>query len=566
MHSHTGRYTIIFNGEIYNFKPLRTELLNQGYSFHSKTDTEVILALYQHYGIDCLTRLNGMFAFAIWDKEGRTLFLARDRLGKKPLYYYYDGNHFIFASEVKSILKIPSVKKDICNEALYDYFTYQYIPEPKSIFKNIYKLRPAHCLMIDNRGITEKKYWDLSFNKINTDNETVIAEELYNKLAHSVELRMVSDVPIGAFLSGGIDSSGVVALMSQSASKPATTCTIGFDSKKYDEIDYARSVSQSFKTDHHEFTVRDNISDNLRLIASYFDEPFSDPSFVPTYFVSKLTKRKVTVALAGDGGDENFAGYQKYNTDAIENRLRNLFPAIIRHNLFPVLANLFSLVSSQIFKKGSSLLNSLSYDSAYGFFLTNSFFNQNLWDKLINDKLRNDLGDYHPSHVTEQYYRSADTDDHVSKILYTDIKTYLPGDILVKVDRMSMANSLEVRAPILDYEVVEFAASIPSDLKYRKGEKKYILKKAFKDVLSRDILYRKKMGFSVPLSTWLQNELREITSSYLFSKNSGISNFFKPDEIKSIWYNHLNGKNDYSSELWSLLVFELWWRCYIESN
>ena len=482
IHSQNGKYTIVFNGEIYNFIELRSDLAKEGYTFQTKTDTEVILSLYQRDGIDCLTKLNGMFAFAIWDKEKRTLFLARDRLGKKPLYYYFDGNNFIFASEIKSILKIPLVKKEICHEAIYDYFTYQYIPEPKSIFKNIYKLRPAHWLIVNNEGIIERKYWELSFTNINTNSEAVIAEDLYNKLLHSVELRMVSDVPIGAFLSGGIDSSSVVALMAKSSIKPVTTCTIGFDSDKYDEIEYARSVSNSFKTDHYEFTVKNNISENLQFIASYFDEPFSDPSFVPTYFVSKLTKSKVTVALAGDGGDENFVGYQKYNTDAIENRLRNIIPSFLRQNLFPSLSNAISRLPSQFFKKGSSLLNSLSVNPAYGFYLTNSFFNQDLWGKLINNEFRKNIGDYHPSHLTEQYYHSADTDDHISKLLYTDIKTYLPGDILVKVDRMSMANSLEVRAPILDYKVVEFAASIPSNLKYKDGEKKYILKQAFKEI------------------------------------------------------------------------------------
>lgn len=375
---------------------------------------------------------------------------------------------------------------------------------------------------------------------------------------------MISDVPLGAFLSGGIDSSSVVALMAKSIDKPITTCAIGFDSKVFDEVKYAKMVAELFKTDHHEFTVRNNVSQHLEFITSFFDEPFADPSFIPTYFVSKLASKKVTVALAGDGGDENFAGYQKYTTDNIENQLRSKFPSSVRENIFPYLAQILSQKTNKYFKKGSSLLNTLSVDPAHGFFLTNSFFDDKLWKRIINKNFSDKLGHYHPSSLTKDYYHNADTDDHLSKILYTDIKTYLPGDILVKVDRMSMANSLEVRAPILDYNVVEYAATIPSHLKYKKGEKKYILKRCFNEILPYDILYRKKMGFSVPLADWFRNEIKELAASKLFMASNGLSNFFDVEEIRTIWNEHQEMKRDHSSPLWSLLIFELWWQNYID--
>jgi len=563
MLSKDGRYILVFNGEIYNFPELRLEAESRGYIFKTKTDSEVILALYEQEGENCVNKLNGMFAFAIWDKKNQTLFLSRDRIGKKPLYYYDNGIDFIFGSEIKAILAHPAVKKVVNPEAIYDFFAYQYIPDPKTIFKNIYKLKPGHNLTVTTGKIRISPYWDLSFAHKNTKSEAEISSELLHILDESTKQRMISDVPLGAFLSGGVDSSGVVALMAKNSDNPVTTCSIGFDSKKFDETKYAQQIADQYKTNHHELAVTKNVEDNLRHIASFFDEPFADPSMVPTFFVSQLARQKVTVALAGDGGDESFAGYQKYTIDQIENNLRNKVPSLLRRNLLPKLASLLAGKSNTLLKKGHTLLNTLSLEPDYGFYLTNCFCSDLIWNQLARPEFKRDLADYHPSTLSQEYYKNCDGEDHLSKVLYTDIKTYLPGDILVKVDRMSMANSLEVRAPILDYRVMEYAASLPSNIKLKRSEKKHILKEAFKPLLTDEILYRKKMGFSVPLADWLRKDLRALADEILFAKNSGLSQFFDIKILKEFWQKHQNGSHNFSSELWSFLMFELWWQRYM---
>lgn len=555
---------ITYNGEIYNFNSLRKDLTAKGYTFVSHCDTEVIIYLYQEYGEDCLKYLRGMFAFAIWDSNKNMLFLARDRIGKKPLFYYFDGKTFLFASEIKSILKDKALKREINYEAFYDYFKYLYVPDPKTIYKNTHKLEPGHYMICSKDGIRKKEYWDISFREQSNLNENDISEELLNILDESVRLRMISDVPLGAFLSGGIDSSGIVALMARQQEKPVTTCSIGFDSKDYDEVRYARMVAEQYSTDHHEFTVKENTEEILTDLAYYFDEPFADASAVPTYYVSKVARQSVTVALSGDGGDENFAGYEKYYIDDIENRIRRKIPRLIRRLILPYVSDLFSRGNHAIFRKGTTLLKTLSFESDYGFFLTNTEFDDQLWQGVINEDTKRQIGDYDPFTVTGYYYNKADTDDHLSRILYTDLKTYLPGDILVKVDRMSMANSLEVRSPILDHNVIEFAANIPPGLKYNHGEKKYILKQSFRQILPDEIMYRRKMGFSVPLAQWFREELKEFASSRLLSADAGVNNFFKKDVLKNIWDLHQAETRNYATILWSLLMFELWYRKFIE--
>lgn len=555
---------ITYNGEIYNFQVLRDDLITKGYTFKSNTDTEVIIYLYQEYGVGCLKYLRGMFAFVIWDQRKSILFLARDRIGKKPLFYYHDGRTFVFASEIKSILEDPSVKKEINFLAFYDYFKYLYVPDPKTIYKNIYKLEPGHFLICSKDRLEKIEYWDVSFEKELSMDLEDISEELLRILNESVKLRMISDVPLGAFLSGGIDSSGVVALMARQQNDPITTCSIGFDSKDYDEIRFARMIAGRFKTNHHEFTVKEKAEEVLTDLAYWFEEPFADSSAVPTYYVSKLAKQKVTVALSGDGGDENFAGYEKYYLDDLENRIRSKIPRSIRKLILPSLANILSTFNYSLFQRGNTLLNTLSFESDYGFYLTNTFFDDKLWDRIVNEDVKRELGYYDPFSVTKHYYNKADTDNHLSKILYTDLKSYLPGDILVKVDRMSMANSLEVRAPILDHNVIELAASIPASLKYNRGEKKYVLKHAFGQILPREIMYRKKMGFSVPLADWFRGELKGMASHYLFSSDAGLMQFFNMAPLVRIWEMHQSGKGNCATILWSLLMFELWYREFME--
>lgn len=566
MHSASGRYVIAFNGEIYNFLEIRERLEREGAQFNTQTDTEVLLALYEREGEACLDHLNGMFAFAIWDKQAQELFLARDRLGKKPLYFFHQGSQLAFASEIKSLLQLPIVPKQVRHDAVKDYFAYQYVPESKSIFKNIHKVMPGHWVKVAGDRLQSRQYWDVSFNSQESRSLEQTQSELYDLIDDAVRLRMISDVPLGAFLSGGVDSSAIVGLMANQSSQPVTTCSIGFDSERFDEVVFARQVAEQFKTDHHEFTVRENVVGNLENIARFFDEPFADPSFVPTYFVSQLARQKVTVALAGDGGDENFAGYSKYYTDSVENRLRNLFPSVLRRSLFPSLARIAGMVNQTHARKAQSLLSTLALNPDTAFFVTNCFFRQSLWDDIAQGELARETSDYNPAEITQDYYRSAPADDHVSRILYTDIKTYLPGDILVKVDRMSMANSLETRAPLLDYRVVEYAAGIPSNLKLNGAEKKFVLKKTFSDLLTDDILYRKKMGFSVPLAEWLRSEIRDVAQGVFESDRGGLSQCFDMHAVRKLWQGHLKGDAHHTQELWSMLAYELWWRNYVDAG
>lgn len=562
MVSASGRHVIVFNGEIYNFAPLRRELEQMGVVFRTRTDTEVLLELYERQGEKCLERLNGMFAFAVWDRQAGELFMARDRLGKKPLYYWCGEGQMAFGSELKTLLELPFFKPVLRPDAVKDFFAYQYVPDPKTIYQDVFKLEPGCWLKTNGLTVRHGRYWNLSFQPLAGRSVEQIENELYGLIDDAVRQRMISDVPLGAFLSGGVDSSAVVGLMAGHAGRPVTTCAIGFDSKKFDEVHYARQVAELFHTDHHEFTVRDNVAGKLESIARYFDEPFADPSFVPTWFVSQLARQQVTVALAGDGGDENFAGYQKYQTDALENRLRRLFPGVLRRNLFPLLASVAGQVKRPLTSKAESLLGTLAVEPDAGFYLSNCCFRQSVWDRLVSPEFEARTRDYDPADITREHYREAPAEDHLSRILYADLKTYLPGDILVKVDRMSMANSLETRAPLLDYRVVEYAASIPAALKLRGKEGKSVLKSSFRQLLPEDILYRKKMGFSVPLAQWLRHEIRPLANQLLTDPDGGLARCFDMTQVKKLWQLHLDGNNRHTQELWSMVTFAMWWQYY----
>lgn len=563
MVSASGRHVIVFNGEIYNFQAIRQELLGQGVRFRTGTDTEVLLELYEREGADCIERLNGMFAFAIWDRQSERLFLARDRLGKKPLYYYQRDNEFAFASEIKALHPLPFIDTTLRADALKDFFFYQYVPDPKSIYQSVHKLPPGHWLELAHGRVTIKAYWDLTFASQSSADEYQLQHALREQLEEAVERRLVSDVPLGAFLSGGVDSSAVVSLMAGASERPVTTCAIGFDSEKYDEVQYARRVAEQFGTNHHEFTVREQVADSLPAISRFFDEPFADPSFVPTYFVSRLARQQVTVALAGDGGDENFAGYGKYAIDARENQLRSFFPELLRERLFPGLGVLAGKIPHGLGRRARSLLTSLAQDPATAFYQSNCFCDPAVWNRIITPELKRATAGYDPADITRDHYNNADAEDHLSRILYADFKTYLPGDILVKVDRMSMANSLETRAPMLDYRFVEFAASVPSSYKLHGSQNKYLLKKTFEGCLPNDILYRKKMGFSVPLAQWLRHEIRPLAEPLLTSPQSPLARFFRMEVVADLWRTHLTGKNYYTQELWTLLALVLWQQHYL---
>ena len=566
MHSEDGRYSIVFNGEIYNYLTLRDRLAAKGYTFKTKTDTEVALALFILEGQTAVAELNGMFAIGFWDNLEKTLTLVRDRIGKKPLYYTHVNSQLVFASELKALLQYPGIEKRIRNDALYDFFAYQYVPDPKTIFDNIFKLEPGSSLTYNSNAnsIVKARYWQADFSKTQETTFSQAKETLLETIDQATQDRLISDVPLGAFLSGGVDSSGVVALMAKGG-RTVTTCCIGFDDKKYNETEFAQIVADKYKTDHHVHTVHSDVASRLKEITRYFDEPFADPSLVPTFFVSELARTNVTVALTGDGGDEVFAGYSKYATDWQETKLRAKFPSFSRQAM-GALAPFLRKLPGTAFRKASSLMNSLSLDAAKAFYVTNSFLDDHVWQAIINTSLRKELNNYHPSEITEQRYNECEASDHLSKLLYTDMHTYLPGGILVKADRMSMAHALELRAPLLDYRVIEFANSLQSDFKFKQGEKKHILKETFKHLLPDDILYRKKMGFSTPLALWFKTELKDITEETLFAANTGLSQYFDIDAIKALWQSHQKGLFDHSSVLWSLLMFELWWQHYMLDN
>lgn len=562
-HDEDHGLSLVFNGEIYNFPELRKTFKQQGYVFHTDSDTEVILAAYHFHGHDCVKHLNGMFAFALWDAKQQTLFCARDRLGKKPFYYAYQNGDIVFASELKVLLEHNLVEKNLRSDALMDYFIYQYVPDPKTILDNVYKLEPGHHMTVSHNGFRTQCYWRPSYGADASITEQDATDNLSALIRQCTEDRMISDVPIGAFLSGGVDSSGIVACMSQHSSTPVTTCSIGFDEEAFNETEFAATVAKQYKTDHHEYSASQGVEQTLLRVMPFFDEPFADPSLVPTFLVCELAKQSVTVALAGDGGDEMFAGYQKYTDDDREQQLRRYLPNLLRKKGLPALSGLARSFSMPAGQRLANLLDSVAADPDQGFFITNSQCSENQWRQLAQPTLQGHVSDYDPSELTRKHYHECDGEDHLSKILYTDLKTYLPGNILVKVDRTSMAHALEVRAPLLDYRIAEFAAQLPSQLKYQNGEKKYILKRVFQPLLPHDILYRKKMGFTPPLSQWLRKDLKPLFERMVLNPNSAVNQYFDVKTVSHFWGMHRDLKADYAHLLWTLLIFELWWHFHI---
>lgn len=557
---------VTYNGEIYNFQELRDILLKDGHQFRTHSDTEVIVHAYEKWGEQCVEKFRGMFAFALWDENKHTLFLARDRVGIKPLYYYVDDHKFLFASEIKAIIQDKSIAREINLEALSDYFSFLYVPAPKSIFKNIFKLLPGHTLTLKGNQLTTKQYWDIRFQEQSYSNEEEISERIITLLNESVAIRLVSEVPLGAFLSGGVDSSAVVAMMAQNQNgKPVKTCSIGFNEKKYNEIDYARIVAGRYKTDHKEYFVTPDAVDILDKLTWYYDEPFADSSAIPTYYVSKLARENVTVALSGDGGDENFAGYfRRYYYDRLENQVRRWIPYFIRKYGVGSLAKIYPKADwlPQPLR-AKTLLTNLSLSPEQGYFNTMTWFNQRFKQKLFNKDTWEIIKAYNSFNQYGKHFDNTGTNDPLSKIQYVDIKTYLVDDILTKVDRASMANSLEVRVPILDHQFMELAATIPSSLKLNGKISKYIFKKSLKNYLLDDILYRGKMGFSIPLSTWLKNDLKHVFEQNVLSENSMTTQFLDMNTTRKMWQQHLTGLKDYSTHLWSILFFEKWAHNYL---
>jgi asparagine synthase (glutamine-hydrolysing) len=561
-----GMKAIVFNGEIYNFKALRRTLTEQGYRFVTQSDTEVILAAYSAYGTRCVEQLRGMFAFAIWDGTTQRLFLARDRVGIKPLYYCWDGNTFLFASELKAILQDRRVQRDIDPCAVDDYLTYLYIPAPKTIFRRIRKLRPGHTLTVSAEGLAEREYWDLTFEPKERVGEAEYAAGLREKLHEAVAIRLMSEVPLGAFLSGGLDSSAVVGLMTKLLDQPVNTASIGFREAGFDELPYARDVARAFHTAAHERTVEADAAKILDTLLWHYDEPFADASMVPTYYVSEVARERVTVCLTGDGGDENFAGYRRYRFDLFENRLRRWFPAALRRPVFGTLGWMYPKADwlPQIFR-AKTLLTNLSLPPEQAYYHSMCRFTPVMKHVLYHDAFKRDLGGYDSFSVMHDYFNRCRDWDPLSRVQYVDIKTYLVDDILTKVDRASMAHSLEVRVPLLDHEVMEYAAQIPSDYKLRRGEGKYIFKRAMTDFIPAAVLHRPKMGFALPLAQWFRRELRTTFEDHVFGPNAFLTTLCDIMPIRQWWGQHQRGTRDYAYHLWALLVLECWGKKFLDS-
>lgn len=556
-----GLFTLVFNGEIYNNAELKAELVAKGQPIRTRSDTETLLYAYREWGPDCLTRLRGMFCFAVFDHRKNEIFIARDRLGIKPLYYAFHAGAFLFASECKAILEFPGFPRELDPQALSDYFTFNYVPAPKSIFAGIRKLAAGHCLTVGDGGAPRiRKYWDLEFPESGDGDFRQATEDLLECLDGAVKSHMDSDVPLGAFLSGGLDSAAVVGLMARHSDKPILTNTIGFDQEAFDETAEAAETAAFFKADHREFRVKADAMATLKKLAWYFDEPFADPSMLPTYLVCAMARERVVVALSGDGGDENFAGYRRYYYDRLENRVRGRIPAFIRGPLFGALGGLYpkgDWMPQPL--RAKTLLRNLSYPPTKGYFTSMSQIGPELKQRVFSGDLRRRLEGYDSLSVFEDHLRDCPIRDPLSRIQYLDFKTYLADGILTKVDRASMAVSLEVRVPILDHLVVERAARMPSDWKLHGRESKYVFKQAVSGLVPKSIFTRRKSGFSIPARRWFQKDLRGFTEDALFGpeglKDSGL---FEMKVLERMHREHVQGVRDHNRALFAFLSFSLW--------
>ncbi|MFZ0320834.1 MAG: asparagine synthase (glutamine-hydrolyzing) [Candidatus Sulfotelmatobacter sp.] len=553
---------IVFNGEIYNFPELRADLEKRGHRFYTHTDTEVIVHLYEDLGADCVNKLRGMFAFALYDERRGKLLMARDRLGKKPLHYALAQGRLLFGSEIKAILAVAPELATVNNEALLQYMYFGYVPDPLTAFLPIQKLPPGHLLEFEGSQISLRQYWDLpEYGTHRPRNEEECLEELEWRLAEAVRIRLISDVPLGALLSGGTDSSTVVALMARASSRPVKTFSIGFSRDDFNESRYARIVAEHFGTEHHELLLEPDVLETIEKLTGSLEEPFGDSSMLPTYFVSCMAREHVTVALSGDGGDEIFAGYDRY---AINLR-RQVFERIPRWARDMYREQVFPHLPRNMRGRKFSYNVSLPWRERYVDSI--SFLPSVERDiPLLSYEFRSVLkGIENPENVMYEYFEKAPAKDPVSQTMYVDTKTYMVGDILTKVDRMSMATSLEVRVPLLDHELVEWVTSLPLEWKLRGAHQKYILRKLAERVgVPREALYRPKQGFAMPLVHWIRNELKDLIMSVLLEPRTLQRGYFNQEGIKLLLDEHFCRRRDHSSGIWRLLIFELWHRNYLE--
>ncbi len=559
----TGNLAIVFNGEIYNFLELKKELEKRGHKFKTHSDTETIVHAFEEFGTDCLKHLRGMFAFAIYDFQNESLFIARDRVGKKPLFFSKTKNgNFVFGSELKSLIEHGEISKEIDFSALDAYLTFGYVPEEFCIFKDVYKLAPGSFLIYKNGEIKTESYWDFSYkenNEIKTEAEYI--EILREKLKDAVKIRLISEVPLGAFLSGGVDSSAIVAMMSQILETPVKTFSIGFNEDSFNELKFARVAAKHFNTEHHEFIVTPDLVEIVDELVWHFDEPFADSSALPTFMVSKMAREFVTVVLSGDGGDELFAGYTRYVTDKKRGNLEKL-PKFVRQNLLQKISEKMPHGA-----KGKNYIYNASLDTVERYIDSISYFGSLKKNELYSPNFLHELnGESGKSaKIYKQIADSVSTGNPVDKLLYLDSKTYLPSDILTKVDRMTMANSLEARVPLLDHELIEFVQTIPAELKLKGLETKYIFKKSLENLVPKEILYREKQGFGVPIGDWINSQLKERIHSDLLDKKTLERGYFDEKYVEVLLDEHSKNRRDHSHALWILWMLELWHRQFVDN-
>jgi asparagine synthase (glutamine-hydrolysing) len=562
--NHDRTKWIVFNGEIYNYRELRASLEKLGHIFHTNSDTEAIVHAYDQYGTDCPKYLRGMFAFAIWDDRAKALFLARDRVGKKPLLYAQLERELVFGSEFMALLQHPGISRDVDYEAIHYYLTFICVPAPLTAYRAIRKLEPGHSLFYQNGEVKIERYWQLDFSKKLDIDEEEAGERVVDLLREAVRVRLMSEVPLGAFLSGGIDSSAVVALMAQESSEQVKTFSIGFEEQDFSELHHARRVAEHVGADHHEFIVRPNAMEVLPTLIEHYGEPFADSSSIPSYYVSRETRRYVTVALNGDGGDECFAGYDRYAAMSIAQTYANL-PGVVRGGVGRVVGAIPGFEDRQNpVRKAKRFVAAASLPPAERYLRWVSAFNEEAKQRLYSDAFRHETANFRTLGIIEPWFAKANGAGVVDAALLTDSMTYLPNDLLVKMDIASMTVSLEARSPFLDHHVMEFAASLPEKLKLRRTTTKYLLKRVLRTLVPAENLTRSKMGFGVPINHWFRGAMQPFLRETLLSDRALARGLFKPDSVRRIIDEHVEHRSAHEHRLWSLLMLELWFQRFID--
>jgi asparagine synthase (glutamine-hydrolysing) len=566
MGNEDGSVQVVFNGEIYNFRELRADLIRGGHRFRTESDTEVLVHLYEEFGSKMTERLNGMFAFALWDTRNNVLLLARDRLGKKPLYYSESvpGYRVVFASELKALLAIPGFSPRVDSESVADFLALSYVPDPHSIFRGVSKLEPAHWLRIEGGRSQKSRYWSPDYQTSKLKYADAV-DHIRGLASDAVARRMISDVPLGAFLSGGLDSAAVTGLMSASSEQAVRTFSIGFSSPEFDETRWAELAATHNKTQHRSEIVQPDADGMLRSLADHFDEPFGDASAIPTLALCAMARRDVTVALSGDGADEIFGGYRRYRHAMIEEKIRGLMPRLVRRPLFSLAGRLYPKFDylPQVFR-AKTLLSNIASELGEAYFTSMSTFRDQGLGRVLSSEMRRSLGGYSPRDPFRQRFQRVRELSPLQQLQAVDLETYLSGDILVKVDRASMAHSLEVRSPWLDYRLVDFAFRIPQSWKIHAGVGKSIFRQAMSPYVPSPLLARRKMGFSVPLAAWLRTSLKGAFERQVL--DGSLEEFVDGIEVRRLWAAHQSGTLDHSRKLWNLLVLANWKQRFLNSS